>query len=317
MKKKPEIKSINVQTLLKRFSNRVLHAGNIKKNIITNAALNRTGLELANRSSCKFNNINSCVVWGDGESRYLSSITEKERFDALKNVLKLKPPLIIICANFKHINTLQKISSRYPSTIVITDLSSSELNIVISGWINEQLATFKLIHGTVIFWNGIGVLIRGESGVGKSEVALQILKNNNAMLVGDDAIEISNIDGRVVCHASDVASEFLEVRGIGIVNVAKMFGVAKIKKSSRINMVVQLVKTETLRREYFERLGKEQKYIDILGVQLPVYNIPVTYGRDISNMIEVAIYDHKLKSEGYNSANDYMKNYNKILKKDK
>ena len=96
MKKKPEIKSINVQTLLKRFSNRVLHAGNIKKNIITNAALNRTGLELANRSSCKFNNINSCVVWGDGESRYLSSITEKERFDALKNVLKLSASTSLI-----------------------------------------------------------------------------------------------------------------------------------------------------------------------------------------------------------------------------
>lgn len=317
MNKKSEIKSISIKTLLERFPNRILHLGNLKKNIITNPALNRTGLELANRSPCKFNNINSCVVWGNGESRYLSSITEKERIVALKNVLKLKPPLIIVCANFNHINTLQKISSRYPSTIVVTNLTSNELNIVISGWINEQLATFKLIHGTVIFWNGIGVLIKGESGVGKSEVALQILKNNNAMLVGDDAIEVSNIEGRVVCHASDVASGFLEVRGIGIVNIAKMFGISKIKKSCRIHMVVQLIKTETLKREYFERLGKDQKYIDILGVQLPIYNIPVTYGRDISNMIEVAIYDHKLKSEGYNAASEYMKHYNKILKKAK
>lgn len=316
MSKKVEVKSISIQNLLKRFSHHILCSGAIKKNSISNPAINRTGLELANRSSCKFDIIKSCVVWGGAESKYLSSITEKERIVALKNVFKLKPPLIIICSDFEHTNIIQKIASKYSTTVVTTDLASNELNIILSGWINEQLATFKLFHGTVIFWNGIGVLIKGESGVGKSEVALQILKNNNAMLVGDDAIEISNIDGRIVCHANDISNKFLEVRGIGIVNVAKMFGIAKIKKTTRIHMVVQLVKVETLQRQYFERLGRDQKYINILGVELPIYNIPVTYGRDIGNMIEVAIYDHKLKSEGYNSANDYIKNYYKALKKD-
>ena len=173
MQKKVEVKSISIQSLLKHFPHHILHTGAIKKNLITSPAINRTGLELANRSSCKFDHIKSCVVWDGAESIYLSSITEKERIVALKNVFKLKPPLIIICSNFKHTNIAQKIASKYSSTVITTDLVSNELNIVLSGWINEQLATFKLFHGTAIFWNGIGVIIKGESGVGKSEVALQ------------------------------------------------------------------------------------------------------------------------------------------------
>ena len=310
-------KYIEINSLLKRFPNRILFKSSSKSNRIYNTALNRTGLELANRSSCKFNNITSCVVWGNGESNYLSSISPKDREVALRNVFKLKPPLIILCYNFKHVDIIQKIAPDYSSTIVITELLANELYIQVSGWINEQLAKYKLMHGTVIFWNGIGVLIKGESGIGKSEVALQILRNNNAMLVGDDAVEMCNIDGRLICRANDVASVFLEVRGIGIVNVAKMFGIAKIKKSTRIHMVVELIKTESLKREYFERIGKERKCVNILGVELPLYSIPVTYGRDISNMIAIAIHDHKLKTEGYNAASDYIKNYKKVMKKDK
>ena len=314
MSKDTHNKYIEVQTLLKMIPNRVLYAGNIKNNFIYSPALNRAGLELANRSSCKFSKINSSVLWGNGESIYLSSLPLKERETAVKNVFKLKPPLIILCDGFKHTALVEAIAAKFTTTVVLTELQSHQLYLSRAGWINGHLATYSLTHGTVIFWNGIGVLIQGESGVGKSEVALQLLRSSNAMFVGDDAIEISNIGGKIIAKANNVASTFLEVRGIGVVNVAKMYGISKIKKWTTIHMVIKLVKTESLQREYFERLGKDQKYIDLLGVKVPLYSIPVTYGRDISSMIEVAVNDYKLKSEGYNSASEYMSNYNRILR---
>ena len=307
-------KYIEVQSLLKMIPNRVLYVGNIKNNRIYNPALNRAGLELANQSSCKFNKITSSILWGNGESNYLSSLSLREREVAVKNVFKLKPPLIILCDGFKHTALVEAIAIKFSTTVILTKLHSHQLYLSMAGWISEHLATYSLAHGTVIFWNGIGVLIQGESGVGKSEVALQLLRNSNAMFVGDDAIEITNVGGRIIARANNVASTFLEVRGIGVVNVAKMYGISKIKKRTTIHMVVKLVKAESLQREYFERLGKDQKYTDILGVKVPLYSIPVTYGRDISSMIEVAVNDYKLKSEGYNSASEYMTNYNRILK---
>ena len=307
-------KYIEVKSLLKMIPNRVLYVGNIKNNRIYNPALNRAGLELANQSSCKFNKITSSILWGNGESNYLSSLSLREREAAVKNVFKLKPPLIILCDGFKHTALVEAIAIKFSTTVILTKLHSHQLYLSMAGWISEHLATYSLAHGTVIFWNGIGVLIQGESGVGKSEVALQLLRNSNAMFVGDDAIEITNVGGRIIARANNVASTFLEVRGIGVVNVAKMYGISKIKKRSTIHMVVKLVKAESLQREYVERLVKDQKYTDILGVKVPLYSIPVTYGRDISSMIEVAVNDYKLKSEGYNSAREYMTNYNRILK---
>lgn len=313
-KKKTEI-FLNTQSIIKKFPNKILVVGNIHKNNVYSPSLNRAGLELAcNNKHSKFKPITSTVLWGTKESSYLNTLgSEHEKINAIKRVLKLKPPLIILCNGFKLINLVEKIGKKFNSTIVVSELHSHQLYMTIAAWINEQLAQYTLIHGTLMFIDGTGVLIQGESGVGKSEVALQLIKHDS-VFIGDDAILAANLGNKIFAKAADTAKTFLEVRGIGLINIARMFGVAKIKKNCLIDMIITLAKSNDLSRDYFERVGEKQSCVNLLGVEIPNYRIPVTYGRDISILVESAVNDFKLKQEGYNSAVEFMQNYKHVIK---
>ena len=308
---------IAVRTVLGKFPNKVLYLGDIKNNYISSPSVNRAGLQLASGPNKSFTKINSLILWGVNENNYLASLsTDSERIKHISNVLKLYPPLIILCNGFTYFSLIEKISRKYKTTIVTSQLHSHQLYLSISGWLNLNLAEYVMLHGTVIYMSGIGILIRGESGVGKSEVALQLIKHG-ALFIADDAVEIANIGFRLFARPTKISKTFLEVRWIGLINIARMFGISTIKKSTHIDIIIDLVNTQNLSRQYFERIGNIQKYETLLGVNVPHYNIPVTYGRDISNMIEIVINDYKLKSEGYNSAEEYITNYNSVLKRKK
>ena len=162
--------------------------------------------------------------------------------------------------------------------------------------------------------NGVGILIQGDSGIGKSEIALQLLKRG-AVFVADDAVDITNINSQLLAKPNQIAKTFMEVRGIGIINVARMFGVLKIRKQCIIDIVINLSKVEKLSQKYFERVGQKQTFITLSNVNIPFYNIPVTIGRDISDMIEAVVGDFKLKQEGYNSANEFIQHVKQIQSK--
>ena len=159
-----------------------------------------------------------------------------------------------------------------------------------------------------------GILIQGDSGIGKSEIALQLLKRG-AVFVADDAVDITNINSQLLAKPNQIAKTFMEVRGIGIINVARMFGVLKIRKQCIIDIVINLSKVEKLSQKYFERVGQKQTFITLSNVNIPFYNIPVTIGRDISDMIEAVVGDFKLKQEGYNSANEFIQHVKQIQSK--
>lgn len=308
---------IKVSTLLERFPNKIIYKTNTD-NTITSPSLNRTGLELA--SSNKKNNfekINSSVVWGTNESNYLNLLNDRKAVrEALKTVLLLDPPLIVLCNGFQYANTVKQVAKNLNcnTTIVTTPWHSHQLYLSISGWINKELASYTLIHGTFMFINGIGVLIQGESGIGKSEVALQLI-SLGALFVADDAIEATNLGYKIFARPSNIAERFMEVRGIGLINIERMFGANHVKCATNIDIIISLEKSSDLNRQYFERVGKIQQYKNLLGVQVPVYHIPVTTGRDIANMIIAAVGDFKLKDHGYNSADEYMRNYLQQIKK--
>ncbi len=311
-------KGIDVFALLKRFPNKIIYQSNDKTNLIFSPTLNRAGLELAaTNKQIKFTQINSTILWGTNESNFLNSLNDKKAIkEAIKHVLRLNPPLIILCAGFKHSNLVKIVaeSLKSHSVIVTSKWHSHQLYLSVSGWINEQLATYTLIHGTLMFINGIGVLIQGESGIGKSEVALQLI-NHGALFVADDAIEATNLGYKVFARASAIANNFMEVRGIGLINIEHMFGVNHVKCGTNIDMIISLEKSNNLERQYFERVGKIQQFENLLDVHVPIYHIPVTTGRDIANMIIAAVGDYKLKDHGYNSADEYMKNYIGQIKK--
>ncbi|AIV03787.1 HPr kinase/phosphatase [Candidatus Malacoplasma girerdii] len=320
MANKNQMKTIKVAELLKRFDHEILHKGNLNTDKIYSPTLNRVGLELAycNNPNHQFHNINSTVLLGTNESEYLLSLKDVRRVEkAFKKVIDLTPPVIILCEGFDR--TLGEIfkkvavNTKAKTTIVYSSLHLHQLYLAIAGWINEQLAEYTLIHGTLMSIDGMGVLIQGESGVGKSEVALQLIRQN-ALFIADDAVEATNLGNKIFAKSSDIAGKFLEVRGIGLINIIQMFGVSKVKSSSTIDLVITLIKSENVQRQYFERVGEKQQYLNILNASIPHYRIPVTYGRDVANMIQAAVADYKMRSEGYNSASEYINKLNSILK---
>ena len=156
---------------------------------------------------------------------------------------------------------------------------------------------------------GEGILLIGESGIGKSETAVELLKRGHR-LIADDAVEIRKVSGnRLVGTAPKLIRNYIELRGIGIVNVAKLFGVGAVKQENEINLVVNIVPWNT--EEVYDRLGLEEQFMDILGVQVPMYTIPVTPGRNLAVILEVAAMNNRQRKMGYNAAVEFNEQVNR------
>jgi len=176
------------------------------------------------------------------------------------------------------------------------------------------LAEYTTIHGTFINIFGTGVLIQGESGVGKSETALELIKRGH-IFIADDAVDITNLAGRLFGKANIIAGNFIEVRGVGILNVSRMYGIEKTAPSSNIDVVIELAKiTDMTEDQNFERIGTKNKTKNIMGTKIPYYRLPITPGRNMADLIETVVIDLKLKNDGYNSAQEYIDNYEKAVK---
>ena len=317
-------KRISVKTLISRFDNRIVYKGDIANNYISSPIFNRCGLQLASPTSRMklFEPIDSMIVWGTNESKFISSfVTKKSKakiHEIFKNVLKLKPPLLVLCEGFNYAADVVHCARvlRSKSTIVKCHVHSHMLYFQMAAWINAMLATYQFIHATVVQINGVGVLIQGESGIGKSEVALQLIKRG-ALFVADDAVEITNLGNRLYARPSRITSGFMEVRGVGMIDISRAVGINNVNcKTVGIDIIVILQKAvdDDVNSMDIERLREKQSYKSILGVKVPTYNIPITAGRDVSNMIEAAVSEFKLREQGYNCANEFDKNLKKLVK---
>ena len=260
-----------------------------------------------------FENIISAVLWSGNESKFLSQLSRKKIVESMQNVLQLKPPVVIVTKAFKHVDVLQKIAKKYSTTILFSPMPSAQLYVTVAAWINEQMAEYKTVHGTLISVYGVGVLLQGESGVGKSEVALELVRKGH-LFVADDAVDVANLADRLFGKPNAVANKFIEVRGLGILNIPRMLGIEKTQDSSNIDVIIELV-VDDKKALQFERLGVELKMKELEKVQIPYYKLPITPGRKMSDLIETAVIDLKLKQHGYSSAEDYMANYEKVNRK--
>jgi HPr kinase/phosphorylase len=169
---------------------------------------------------------------------------------------------------------------------------------------------YKTIHGTLVSIYGVGVLLQGKSGVGKSESALELVKRGH-IFVADDAVDVAKITDRLYGKANSLAQNFIEVRGLGVLNIARMFGVEKTKDSTNIDVIIDIIADDNSKMQ-FERLGKNLQYKMIEKVKVPYYRLPSTVGRKISDLIETTVIDLKLKLLGYNSAQEYINRYRKV-----
>lgn len=298
---------VRVGSIYKRFGGNFLNKDefNIQRPIIF-PGFTRLGFEL--NGIFLNQNILSVVCWGAHESEFLNTLPEEKQIEVLERIIRKNPPLFVLSHRFTHVEKLlhlNKTINENRSAIIYTQLATTEIYALIGIWLTKALANWKSIHGTVLNIWGEGVLLIGDPGVGKSEAASELIKKNHLFL-GDDAISVARLGNTVIAKPNELTKDFIHLRGLGILNIKEMYGVAKIINDTQISMVILLKRTDmhNPNQSDFENLGEEQSYYDLVGVSVPIYTLPVTSGRNIADLIETAVIHMKLKKQGYSAIKD-------------
>jgi len=274
-------------------------AGGLKR-IIREPTVNRPGLVLTGFT--KYFAYKRAQVIGNAEHFYLRSLTAEERVKRYEIFLSHRLPCVVFSRNLHADKDFLKAAETADTPIF-------QCPLVTMKFINRATLALEMMFaprgsemGSMVDILGVGVIIRGESGIGKSESVLALIERGYS-LVADDVTKVTLVDGRDVLGTSvDLTRDHMEIRGIGIINVAAMFGVKSIRKEKRVDLVITLKQWEKVAD--LDRVGMEQEFVKVLGVDVPHITIPVRPGRDLARLIEVAALQTKLKISGYNSAKE-------------
>jgi HPr kinase/phosphorylase len=275
-------------------------AGGLKR-IIREPTVNRPGLALAGFT--RYFASKRLQVIGKAESSFLRDLTPEQREPHYADLFSYKIPGVVFSRNLKPDKLFLRAAEKAQVPILVTPLITMK-------FINMATLALEMLFaprgseiGSMVDILGVGAIIRGESGIGKSESVLALIERGYS-LVSDDVTRVTLIDGRDVMGTSaELTRAHMEVRGIGIINVASMFGVRSIRAEKRVDLVITLKAWDEV--PDIDRLGLEQEYVKILGVEVPHIIIPVRPGRDLARLIEVAAFQIKLKSSGYNAAKEF------------
>lgn len=308
-------KSIKVKDLLqakkKHLNLKVVCGKQHLNKKITTASLNRPGLSLS--GLLETFRAESIQILGRGENAFC----KKEKTENLeKNLTKLlcqpNVPCVIITSKLKPCETLKKVCRKCKVPLLKTDMETSTFSNELSGFLEGELAPLAYEHGVLVQVSGIGVLIRGDAGIGKSECALELIKRGH-IFIADDIIEIQRRRNRILTGTSPaMLKQYMEVRGLGIIDVELLFGVGAIMDKTKIEMEVNLRSPD---KAHCERLGLDNHSVDILGIEVPSLTLPVTPGRNLAVLIEVAALNEQLKQQGIYPARTFSKKLNKKIQK--
>lgn len=273
--------------------------------------VNRPALQLTGFYD-QFDNDRIQVI-GNVEYAYLTSLPQKERYERYSQLLSSNIPCLVFCRGFVPEDEILKLAVKYGIPIFTTKVTTSAFVAEVIRWLNVQLAPCIVIHGVLVDVYGVGVLIIGESGIGKSEAALELIKRGHR-LVTDDAVEIRKVsDETLVGTAPGITKYFIELRGIGIIDVKTLFGVESIKESQNIDMVMKL--EDWNRDKEYDRLGLEEEYIEYLGNKVVCHTLPIRPGRNLAVIVEAAAVNHRQKKMGYNAAKELYRRVQENLMK--
>ena len=300
--------SVPLTTLVKEFGLQVTYAATDYQKIqLTVEDVARPGLQLAGY----FDHFEPMrlQVMGNVEISYLSKLLVAERLMIYDRLFSFKVPAVLIARDLPMNDECLAMARKHNVTILRSAEATSTIVSSIVAYLKAALAPRITQHGVLMEIYGEGILLIGESGIGKSETAVELLKRGHR-LIADDAVEIRKVSGnRLVGTAPKLIRNYIELRGIGIVNVAKLFGVGAVKQENEINLVVNIVPWNT--EEVYDRLGLEEQFMDILGVQVPMYTIPVTPGRNLAVILEVAAMNNRQRKMGYNAAVEFNEQVNR------
>lgn len=266
---------------------------------LSSVLVNRPGLLLA--GFLDYFGDGRVQVIGNAEHYYYNSLSEDEKTKALERVFSQKIPCIIYARNIYPDAIALSIAQKHNVPVMLSTVTTTAINSKIAEYLNELLAPTLSYHGTLLDIGGTGVLVTGNSGLGKSETALELIHRGHR-LVADDAVIIKRVNNELRGKAPRNIKFFMEVRGIGIIDVRSMYGVGSVLDSEEIHLVIHLEKWKN--DTCFDRLGNNEQTEEILGINLPKLTIPVMPGRNLAVLVEVAVRHYRLKEFGYDAVKD-------------
>lgn len=267
---------------------------------ITQPDINRPALQMA--GYFEHFEATRLQIIGFVEYTYMEGMEEERKRFIYEKLLSNEIPGIVFCRELQPDPVFMEIARKYKVPVLMTKKATSAFMAEIIRWLNVKLAPCISVHGVLVDVFGEGVLITGESGIGKSEAALELIKRGHR-LVTDDVVEIRKVsDETLIGSAPDITKHFIELRGIGIVDVKALFGVSSVRDTQNIDLVIRLEEWDK-DREY-DRLGLEEEYTEYLGNKVVCHNIPIRPGRNLAVICESAAVNHRQKKMGYNAAQE-------------
>ena len=250
-------------------------------------------------------------VCGTVEVAYLQKLSSEERMIIFDHILSYKCPALIFSRGYEPTPECLEMARKYDVTVLGCKEATSYLVSALIVYLKSALAPRVTRHGVLVEIYGEGVLINGDSGIGKSETAIELVKRGHR-LIADDAVEIRKVSSRqLVGNAPEVLRHYIELRGIGVINVAKLFGMGAVKDSCNIDLIINMVPWRD--GEAYDRLGIETQYTEILDVKVPSITIPITPGRNLAVIFEVAAINNRQKRMGYNAALEFTEQMGKFF----
>lgn len=293
---------IRVQQVVNEMKLELLYSSNESLQAkITRAAVNRPALPLTGYYEYFKND--AVQVFGKAEHKYLSALSPEDRLKSLDKLLSSNIPMLIICRDMDPLEECIETAKKYDVTLARTPEITSDFIASLSSSLNVHLGPRTNVHGVFVEVYGEGILLLGESGIGKSETAIELVKRGHR-LVADDVVDIKRVSSKtLVGSAPEIIRYFVELRGIGIIDVRRIFGMGAVKPTEKVDLVINLEPWDD--KQPYDRLGIDDETTDILGIKIPSLRMPVTPGRNLAIIIEVAAMNNRNKKMGHNSAKEF------------
>lgn len=297
--------TLDLRTVIKELDLEILYIRDDDTPInISNKEVNRPGLHLS--GFFEYFEPQRIQILGKMEYAYLTNLDEKTRKQRIDRLFERQIPAIVITRNQVAFPEMVQIAKKYDVPLLRTNSGTSSFMSELIVILNNKLAPRITRHGVLIEIYGEGVLLFGESGVGKSETAIELIKRGHR-LIADDAVEIRKVSKNVLVGTSPKnIRHFLEIRGVGIINARRLFGMGSVKVTEKINLLVELENWNP--NKAYDRMGIDNEYVSILGVKVPSVTIPVKPGRNLAIILEIAAINNRQKKMGYNAAQELLEN---------
>ena len=298
--------SVSLKTIIEKMKLENLTPElDIKKIRISQPDINRPALQLA--GYFEHFEATRLQVIGFVEYTYMESFPEEKKEEMYREFLSFDIPGVVFCRELAPDPLFIKIAMQEKVPVLLTKKSTSAFMAEIIRWLNVKLAPCISIHGVLVDIFGVGVLITGESGIGKSETAIELIKRGHR-LVSDDVVELRRVsEETLIGTAPDITKHFIEMRGVGIIDVKTLYGVSSVRETQTIGLVIKLEDWD--KDKEYDRLGLEEEYTEYLGNKIVCHRIPIRPGRNLAVICESAAVNHRQKAMGYNAAQEL---YNRV-----